>query len=87
MAVSVQAKRSKEVSIKLSKFFKFVFFVTIPIILVILSFAISLHYSRLNLEIQIQKEAFKRETLELNRKIININKNIEALMVGSETLK
>ncbi|APT74598.1 hypothetical protein SU69_08720 [Thermosipho melanesiensis] len=87
MPVSVQAKRSITKTTKLTKFFKIVLLITIPVVLSILTVSLSVHYSRLSLEFQIQRDAFLNETNNLKTEISNLDKMIESLMIGSKTLK
>ncbi|WP_126993448.1 hypothetical protein [Thermosipho globiformans] len=90
MAISVQAKRSRVE--KLSKLsvlglLKKFFLVAIPAMLIFTMVYVVVHFSTLNVEIQTQKEAYQKELVELNTKLINLNKSIESLTIGLENIR
>ncbi|RDI91147.1 hypothetical protein Ob7_06798 [Thermosipho africanus Ob7] len=90
MAISVQAKRSRvEKLSKLSvlELLKKFFLVAIPALLIFTIVYVVVHFSTLNVEIQTQKEAYQRELVELNTKLINLNKSIESLTIGLENIR
>ncbi|ACJ74531.1 hypothetical protein H17ap60334_07993 [Thermosipho africanus H17ap60334] len=90
MAISVQAKRSRvEKLSKLSvlELLKKFFLVAIPALLIFTMVYVVVHFSTLNVEIQTQKEAYQRELVELNTKLINLNKSIESLTIGLENIR
>lgn len=88
MAISTQAKRSSKatVSIRGIVLLRIFLLVSLPIVLVLSTLYVLIHFSQLNVEIQTQKEAYQNELLELNVKLINLNESLEALAVEFDSI-
>ncbi|SHH41311.1 hypothetical protein [Thermosipho atlanticus] len=87
MAVSVQAKRKRTLSYKITHVLSMTLKLTLPVVLFLTIFLLSSFYSQQNLKLLNQKKFFENQIIEIHRKLVDLDKNIESLMIGSEIIK